>query len=126
MDWCRAVSKSIEKWRVSCKAVSSQKEATRQNLKSWRVLQCRGDWIRTSDLLNPIQGVSRVNCSENTALSIWSSRAFFIGGRPQQTETIPSTGGPTVETFPESHGEVWAEGCYARGRSLLVLNLGEF
>jgi excisionase family DNA binding protein len=22
---------------------------------SWRVLQCRGDWIRTSDLLNPIQ-----------------------------------------------------------------------
>ena len=30
---------------------------------------CRGDWIRTSDLLNPIQEVWRVNSSENTALS---------------------------------------------------------
>src|SRR5262245_5270822 len=40
--------------RLSCKAVSSQKEETRQNSKSWRVLCCRGDWIRTSDLLNPI------------------------------------------------------------------------
>jgi hypothetical protein len=32
------------------------KEKTRQNLRAWRVLQCRGDWIRTSDLLNPILG----------------------------------------------------------------------
>src|SRR5262249_28888115 len=32
----------------------------------WRY---RGDWIRTSDLLNPIQGASRVDCSENAALS---------------------------------------------------------
>ena len=32
-------------------------------------LQCRGDWIRTSDLLNPIQEVRRVNSSENTFLS---------------------------------------------------------
>jgi integrase len=29
----------------------------------------RGDWIRTSDLLNPIQGVWRVNIAENTFLS---------------------------------------------------------
>src|SRR5262249_62296447 len=27
----------------------------RRNLLSRRALQCRGDWIRTSDLLNPIQ-----------------------------------------------------------------------
>jgi hypothetical protein len=27
----------------------------RRNLLSQRGLQCRGDWIRTSDLLNPIQ-----------------------------------------------------------------------
>ena len=31
--------------------------------------ECRGDWIRTSDLLNPIQEVRRVNSSENTSLS---------------------------------------------------------
>ena len=30
---------------------------------------CRGDWIRTSDLLNPIQEVQRVNIAENTFLS---------------------------------------------------------
>jgi hypothetical protein len=29
----------------------------------------RGDWIRTSDLLNPIQGVWRGNLSENASLS---------------------------------------------------------
>jgi hypothetical protein len=32
-------------------------------------LKCRGDWIRTSDLLNPIQEVRRVNSAENTFLS---------------------------------------------------------
>src|SRR5215470_14055381 len=31
--------------------------------------ECRGDWIRTSDLLNPIQEVWRVNSSENMSLS---------------------------------------------------------
>ena len=65
MDWCRAVSKSTEKWRVSCrvscKAVSSLKEEARQNSKSWRALRCRGDWIRTSDLLNPIQAPTQPN-----------------------------------------------------------------
>jgi hypothetical protein len=30
---------------------------------------CRGDWIRTSDLLNPIQEAWSVNSSENTSLS---------------------------------------------------------
>jgi integrase len=30
---------------------------------------CRGDWIRTSDLLNPIQEVRRANIAENTSLS---------------------------------------------------------
>jgi hypothetical protein len=36
-----------------------------------RLLQenSRGDWIRTSDLLNPIQEVLRVNIAENTSLS---------------------------------------------------------
>src|SRR5262249_4641209 len=40
--------------RISCKVVSSRKKKTRQNLKCWRAFCCRGDWIRTSDLLNPI------------------------------------------------------------------------
>ena len=44
------------------------KKASR-NLLSRLALQCRGDWIRTSDLLNPIQEVRRVNSSENTFLS---------------------------------------------------------
>jgi hypothetical protein len=40
--------------RVSCKAVASQKEKARRNSLLRRALRCRGDWIRTSDLLNPI------------------------------------------------------------------------
>ena len=44
------------------------KKASR-NLLSRLALQCRGDWIRTSDLLNPIQEVRRVNSAENTFLS---------------------------------------------------------
>jgi integrase len=31
---------------------------------------CRGDWIRTSDLLNPIQEAWRANCPENAALFV--------------------------------------------------------
>src|SRR6516165_4438448 len=49
--------------------------------------ECRGDWIRTSDLLNPIQGVSRVKCSENTALSLccgFSKLLKFQVARPIQ------------------------------------------
>src|SRR6516164_4348861 len=41
--------------RVSCKAVASWKEKARRNSLLRRALRCRGDWIRTSDLLNPIQ-----------------------------------------------------------------------
>src|SRR5262245_59183062 len=37
---------------------------------------CRGDWIRTSDLLNPIQGVWRAKLSENASLS--RLRAFQV------------------------------------------------
>jgi hypothetical protein len=37
--------------------VSSDKKKARQKLRFWRAWQCRGDWIRTSDLLNPILGV---------------------------------------------------------------------
>jgi hypothetical protein len=41
--------------------------------------ECRGDWIRTSDLLNPIQGEWRVNSSENTSLSrLAAFQAFEI------------------------------------------------
>jgi hypothetical protein len=44
-----------------------RKKASR-NCLSRLALQCRGDWIRTSDLLNPIQEAWRANCLENAAL----------------------------------------------------------
>ena len=44
------------------------KKASRK-LFSRLALQCRGDWIRTSDLLNPIQEAWRAKCRKNAALS---------------------------------------------------------
>ncbi len=54
-------------------------------------------------------------------------RAFFIGGRPTLPDReAPADGRPPVETFPAVHEELFVEGRYASGRSLLVLNLGVF
>jgi hypothetical protein len=52
-----------------CKRVNQKEKKDRRNSLSQRALQCWGDWIRTSDLLNPIQEAWRVNRSENTSLS---------------------------------------------------------
>ena len=41
-----------------CKGVYRQRKGARRNSLLRRALQCRGDWIRTSDLLNPIQAVA--------------------------------------------------------------------
>jgi hypothetical protein len=48
-------------------------------------------------------------------------RAFFIGGRESSAEE-----GSPVESFPTVHEELFVEGRCAAGRSLLVLNLGDF
>jgi hypothetical protein len=56
-----------------------------------------------------------------------TARAFFIGGRPSLEEKeVAGSASPTAETIPDPHGESFVEGRYASGRSLLVLNLGEF
>jgi hypothetical protein len=36
-------------------------------------LRCRGDWIRTSDLLNPIQAVTTSKTAEKTSISALTS-----------------------------------------------------
>src|SRR5262245_25744896 len=48
------------------KPASGGKNKARRNLLSRRALRCRGDWIRTSDLLNPIKAVSRRKSPEKT------------------------------------------------------------
>jgi hypothetical protein len=54
-------------------------------------------------------------------------RAFFTGGRPSMPDRqTPEDGRSPVETFPAIHEELFVEGRYASGRSLLVLNLGGF
>jgi hypothetical protein len=44
------------------------KKASRDN-KFRLAFECRGDWIRTSDLLNPIQEAWRVKSWKNAAIS---------------------------------------------------------
>ena len=43
-----------------CKGVYQNEKKTRRNLLLQRALRCRGDWIQTSDLLNPIQAHDRM------------------------------------------------------------------
>lgn len=54
-----------------------------------------------------------------------TTRAFFLDGRPTH-DAAGGAGAAQAEIFPARGGEVWGEGRYARGRALLVLNLGEF
>ena len=43
---------------VSCQVVSSEKRRPARTWNPGGPCACRGDWIRTSDLLNPIQAVA--------------------------------------------------------------------
>jgi hypothetical protein len=57
-------------------ALTQAKKPTASNDDGLAQKLSRGDWIRTSDLLNPIQEVRRVNIAENTSLS-WLT-AFYL------------------------------------------------
>jgi hypothetical protein len=47
------------------KGFTDQLQKARRNFLLRRALRCRGDWIRTSDLLNPIQEATHPNSVSN-------------------------------------------------------------
>jgi hypothetical protein len=54
-----------------------------------------------------------------------ATRAFFPANRPMRTpDGDPAVAAAATEVYPAQHDGIWAEGLYAGGQSLLVLNLG--
>jgi hypothetical protein len=52
------------------------KKEARHNFLLRQALRCRGDWIRTSDLLNPIQQVLAPKDAKTGRISTYSSHIF--------------------------------------------------
>ncbi len=56
---------------------------------------------------------------------IWTTRSFFLCDRPAATaQATPAS--DTAVTLPAANEPLRVEGVYAQGKTLLVLNLGEF